>query len=878
MVLGAFAVIVPAMSATNAPAAQATLKFADPEPMYAGDQYTNQNIDPNTVSQDPVTMSGNVLSAPGNIYPNGSVARYYVGGNGKWAYNDTNPTGYMQFQKRAETTHCELWVATDLGFFAGDPRNAFTSRITINDSQAMYMADQFENRIYTNETSFFGLPPAIDGENSWFHDMGRAYFGTNVTGRVMIMVFNIVDDNFFDFNYPSYVVGYFDRSLDALYDRNIIHMDCWDWQNRTTGESARPWVYESTIAHEYQHLLNAYFNPGQESFLNEGCSMYAEILCGYGLDAGYIQYFFNTPDNSLIDWGDQGGINILADYGAAALFTTWLADHFGPGMIQAAVHSNGTSGIGSVNYAFQHIGATGWDFTKAFLAWRLANLILSDSPGNGLYNYKSIDPSAVGGPKVYAWYPAFDQHIASGGTYFGPTGSYGGYYTGLRNLGAYGTDYISVQGTGPIAPGSEPSIPLPWSYDFNPFELKFAFQGQAESAQGWQMTDVPSSVGDALYTENFNHGGSFPSGWSDASVGTVEGGGSWYMDHVSGSDYQAKVDGFVGTYDPTIYQYERLYTAYYDLRDVDKAQLSFDLNFLMGSPYDYCRVRFSAVSAVDTTFQTYQLWSSDVNGRVTMDISDLTGWVIQLRFDFITYGGSGASMSIDNLAINDVASTSGWWSGKGDMVDYSLYNTLDLTGMENAVLTLDTSWDIEPNWDFGFVQVSTDDGATWTTVANEYTTYDYLTDVTAISDSLPGITGNSGGYVMSSYDLSEWAGQVVDVRLRYMTDEGTSLGGWFVTGTTLNSNVIPLDSWVSGTPSTMNHWLVTLYFPGGTGVQSKVYMLPIMTTLNMDQVTQMTLRTLTSFTDYPRMYILVSPTVGNSDYSMEMFNGGLGIA
>jgi|GEM_PF-768238 len=872
MVLGAFAVLTPALSARNAPSAQTTMKFVDPEPMYAGEQYHNHNLDLAAMSQDLGAMIGNSILVPGTIYANGSIARYWVGAYGSWAFNDTNPTGYMLFQKRTETTHCELWVATDLTFPAGDPRNAFTSRITINDSQAQYMADEYENAIYPNMTSFFGLPPGIDGQNSWLNSMDRPFFGTNVSGRLMIMIFNIVDESFWDFNYPSYVAGYFDRSNDAFYDRNIINVDCWDWQNRTTGTSARPWVYESTLAHEYQHLLNAFFNPDQISFLNEGCSMYAEILCGYGLDLSYVQQFFYTPDNSLTEWGDQGGINILADYGAAALFTTWLADHFGPEMIQAMVHSNGTSGISSVNYAFDHIGKTGWDFTKAFSTWRLANLILSDSPGNGLYNYKSVDLSMVAGPKVYNWYPAVDPIVTSGSTYFGPTGSYGGYYTGLRNLGAYGTDYISVQGAGPIAPSVGPSVSSSWSSDLNPFDLKFMFQGQAESSQGWQMTQVPSGVDGLMYSENFDHAGAFPSEWHGTTAGTVYGGGPWSMNLVSGSNYQANVNGFLGSYDPTAYQYQRLYTAYYDLTGVDKAQLSFDLNFLMGTPYDFCRIRFSAVSAADTTFQTYQLWSSDVSGKVTLDVSDLTGWVIQLRFDFITYGGTGASMSIDNLAINDVVSTSGWWSGKGDQVDYSLYNTLDLTGMENAVLTLNTSWDIEPNWDFGFVQVSVDDGQTWTTVANEYTTSEYLTDMTSISDNLPGITGNSGGYVMSSYDLSGWVGQVVKVRLRYMTDEGTNLGGWYVTGATLNSNVIPMDSWASGTPPTMNQWLVTLYFPGCVGTDGIKY-LPLVMNVNLADVGVSFLREIGGLVNYQEMIILVSPTSGPSDYGFGMLNG-----
>lgn len=871
MVLGAFAVIAPAFSASPAPAAQTETKIVDVEPMYAGTEYRYQDLDVGAMYSDFNAVNGEALAAPGNIYQNGSIARYYVGSSGKWAYNATNPTGYMLFQKRTETTHCEIWTATDLMFPAGDPRNAKTSQITINNSQAQYMADHFETVIYPNMTAFFGAPPQIDGENSVPKSQGRPYFGTNVTGRAMIMVFNIVDESFFDFNYPSYVVGYFSSSMDSYYDRNIVHIDCFDWQNRTTGESARPWVYESTIAHEWQHLLNDFFNPGQISFVNEGCSMFAEIVCGYGIDISYIQTFFFTPDNSLVDWGDQGGINILADYGAAALFTAWLADHFGGEMVQAMVHSEGTSGIDTINFAFGEIEATGWDFNKAFLYWRLANLIQSDTPGNGWFNYDSIDVSAAGSPRVYPWWAEYGD-VDSGGEFFGPTGTNRGYFTGIRNLGAYGTDYIEVVSMGPSAP-SAPSITLPWSYDLNPNELKFVFQGDAESAKGWQMTSVPLDVGDAVYSENFNHGGSFPTGWSAASVASP-GGGPWYMENLGSGNYQASVNGWSSPadFDPAVYQYERLFSQYIDLEDVNNAQLSFDMNFEMGTPYDYCRIRISAVSSMDTSWQTYYLWAEDVDDTITFDVSDLTGWTIQFRIDFLTWGGD-ASMSIDNFVVNEVSSTMGWWSDRGDQIDYSLYTDLDLTEMEEAILTLDMAWDIEAYWDFGFVQVSADGGESWTSVANEYTTTDYDSSaMPEIVENLPGITDSSGGYVLTSWDLSEWAGQMVKVRLRYMTDWGTNLVGWFVKGADLNGEAIAMDAWVSDSPPMTNHWLVTLYFPGAVGLESQVYMLPIMTTLTLDETTQMVIRTMNAFLEYSEMYILVSPMIGNADYSMFMGN------
>ncbi|TFH27289.1 MAG: peptidase M6, partial [Promethearchaeota archaeon] len=71
-------------------------------------------------------------------------------------------------------------------------------------------------------------------------------------------------------------------------------------------------------------MIHDDWNTDDALFMNEGCSMYAEVLCGYELDWGAIDSYFATPDNSLTEWGDQGDINILADYGVAMLWTIYL--------------------------------------------------------------------------------------------------------------------------------------------------------------------------------------------------------------------------------------------------------------------------------------------------------------------------------------------------------------------------------------------------------------------------------------------------------------------------------------------------------------------------------------------------------------------------
>ena len=99
----------------------------------------------------------------------------------------------------------------------------------------------------------------------------------------------------------------------------------------------------------------------------------------------------------------------------------------------------------------------------------------------------------------------------------------------------------------------------------------------------------------------------------------------------------------------------------------------------------------------------------------------------------------------------------------------------------NASLTFWTWYEIEPYWDFGFVQVSTDGGATWTSLANADTTSEH--DPNAHDDvvaNLPGFTGSSGGWVDETFDLSAYDGKTVLLRFLYVTDWATVEAGFYV--------------------------------------------------------------------------------------------------
>jgi len=134
------------------------------------------------------------------------------------------------------------------------------------------------------------------------------------------------------------------------------------------------------------------------------------------------------------------------------------------------------------------------------------------------------------------------------------------------------------------------------------------------------------------------------------------------------------------------------------------------------------------------------------------------------------------------------------WSGMGDDLD-NLWTVWDATtdaALEVAVppaggaLTFDSWYEIEDDFDYGFVQLSADGGVTWTSLAGNHT-------VDAGSGS-PGLTGAGGGGVAGggepvweaeSYSLDEYADKTVRLRFRYRTDGGMAYRGWEVTNVSI---------------------------------------------------------------------------------------------
>lgn len=126
------------------------------------------------------------------------------------------------------------------------------------------------------------------------------------------------------------------------------------------------------------------------------------------------------------------------------------------------------------------------------------------------------------------------------------------------------------------------------------------------------------------------------------------------------------------------------------------------------------------------------------------------------------------------------------YSGTGNMLD----NWAIFEAQGGGTLEFDTAFNIEATWDYGFVQVSTDGGETWTSLQNENTSTETASGAIAkVVENVPGFTGDTGdAWTTQTFDLSAYGGQSILIGFRYVTDpavegnDGTlnTPPGWFV--------------------------------------------------------------------------------------------------
>jgi hypothetical protein len=131
-------------------------------------------------------------------------------------------------------------------------------------------------------------------------------------------------------------------------------------------------------------------------------------------------------------------------------------------------------------------------------------------------------------------------------------------------------------------------------------------------------------------------------------------------------------------------------------------------------------------------------------------------------------------------------------------------------------LTFDAFWNEELSWDFGFVQVSTDDGVSYQSLQCTDTTTETNPDaLPTAKENVPGFTGYSEIWKPQACSLSAFAGQTVLLAFRTFNDpaalgnpEATVPPGFWVDDVEIDGTLISegasLDGWQSFTETRPN--------------------------------------------------------------------------
>lgn len=169
------------------------------------------------------------------------------------------------------------------------------------------------------------------------------------------------------------------------------------------------------------------------------------------------------------------------------------------------------------------------------------------------------------------------------------------------------------------------------------------------------------------------------------------------------------------------------------------------------------------------------------------------------------------------VALIDTTPNGQWmlYSTRADNSESSLTRAFDLRDVSSATLEYSVWYALENLWDYGYVTVSTDGGATWQALATAFTT-----SANPHGNAYgPGYTGQSFVWLPQRISLDVYAGQEILLRFSVITDDAISQpgmalddvriaeigysadfedgdGGWQMQGWIRSDNRLPQQVWV----------------------------------------------------------------------------------
>ena len=290
--------------------------------------------------------------------------------------------------------------------------DASAADYTLTQAQIDYLGNELSSQIVAVDEEHYGAMDAADPTEP-------------ASDSLVMLVYNVQDANYYDCAESTYTAGYFAPDYIETSGMNAIVVDAFDWANRVgpadsewnddDPDNDQPTLYEGVIAHELEHLLHNYSDPGELSWVDEGLADFAVFLNGYDVGGSHLTYhqvFY--ADTSLTRWG--GG---LQNYGAAYTFFQYLweqaggngdgtytpdqqYDGAGGDLLIKLIFENPADGMDGVQAAIDQFNAqTGAGLRSAkvlYQDWAVA--VYLDDEASDRFDIKAVD---FGDPASTSW-------------------------------------------------------------------------------------------------------------------------------------------------------------------------------------------------------------------------------------------------------------------------------------------------------------------------------------------------------------------------------------------------------------------------------------------------------------------------------------------
>ncbi|MBI3244462.1 MAG: immune inhibitor A [Chloroflexi bacterium] len=279
----------------------------------------------------------------------------------------------LVFNASNADTHDNFTVTAELVYKTDNVYFFVQKGVDVDQGAVEKMVDNFQNETYPTDREFFGSEwnPGVDGDPRLYILFARGLGAT--TG--------------------GYYTSYDEYSRLAREESNEKEMFYINADGTFPGD---PYL-DSALAHEFQHMIHWYHDHNEESWINEGSSVLAEFLNGYG-STGVEFAYVNNPDLQLNTWTEGTAGENTAHYGAGFLFMAYFLDRFGEEATQALV-ADPANGLRSVEDVLteQNLSdpLTGGPITMVdvFADWVIANYLGDPDVADGRYEYNNYPDS-----------------------------------------------------------------------------------------------------------------------------------------------------------------------------------------------------------------------------------------------------------------------------------------------------------------------------------------------------------------------------------------------------------------------------------------------------------------------------------------------------